>query len=219
MHSLLPAEHDLITRGGSGWEFWTPGDERGGAWGSGQNWPLDPPEGGPLPADPYLKKMWKTFWGEDLERLSPSNRRAVVPGAWRIEVTPRTPSRDDVFLHVLEIGDRGAAPLRIEPLVQGKGLAGAIVGAEAAVLLATGTAAFDEGEATLPDVPSASLVVAGLVPRATYDLQLTSGFAPGVPVWRLQTEASDGGVLQAAWSGKDGRLRIRRLTGGERSVR
>jgi len=219
VHSLLPSEREVVARGGPGWEFWTPGDERGGAWGSGQDWPLDPPDGGPLPDDPYLKKMWKTFWGEDLERLAPSNRRAVVPGGWRIEVTPRTPSRDDVFLHVLEIADRGAAPLRIEPLVQGKGLAGAVVAAEAAVLLATAFGPFEEGEATLPDVPSASLVVAGLVPGALYDVQLTSGFAPGAPVWRLQTEASDGGVLQAPWNGKDGRLRLRRVTSGERSVR
>ncbi len=211
VHSLLPTQRDVIARGGQGWEFWTPGDERGGGWGSGQNWPLDPPAGGPLPEDPYLKKMWKTFWGADLERLSPSNRKAVVPGGWRIEVSPRTPARDDVFLSVLEIGDRGAAPLRIDPLVQGKGLAGAIVAGEAAVLLGTEPAPLDEGEATLPDAPSASLVIAGLVPGAVYDLQFTSGFAPGAPVWRTEIEASDAGVITTPWNGKDGRLRLRRI--------
>jgi hypothetical protein len=92
VHALLPAERDVIVRGGPGFEFWTPGDERGGAWGSGQNWPLDPPEGGPLPEDPYLLKMWKTFW-DGIDRLSPSNRRAVVPGAWRMETSPATPRR------------------------------------------------------------------------------------------------------------------------------
>jgi hypothetical protein len=211
VHTILPLERDVIARGGPGWEFWTPGDERGGAWGSGQNWPLDPPEGGPLPEDPYLNKMWKTFWGEDLTRLQRSNRRAVVPGSWRIEVSPRAPARDDVFLSALEIGDRGAAPLRIEPVVLGKGLAGAVVAGETAVLLATTFAPLEEGEATLPDVPSASLLVTGLVPRASYDLQFTSGFAPGVPVWRIQAEANDAGVLDTPWSAKDGRLRITRL--------
>ena len=211
VHSLLPAERDVIARGGQGWEFWTPGDEHGGRWGSGQDWPLDPPGGGPLPEDPYLKKMWKTFWGDDLARLSPSNRRAVVPGAWRIEVSPREAARDDVFLNVLEIGDRGAAPRRIDPVVQAKGLAGAVIADETTVLFSTGSAALAEGEATLPDTPTARLLLAGLAPGASYDLQLTSGFAPGAPVWRLTAEANDAGVLETAWNGKNGRLRIRQL--------
>jgi hypothetical protein len=211
VHSVLPIERDVVVRGGAGWEFWTPGDERGGEWGSGQNWPLDPPEGGPLPVDPYLNKMWKTFWGGDMVKLSPSNRRAVVPGGWRVEVSPRAPARDDVFLSVLEIGDRGATPLRIDPVAEGKGLAGAVVAGETAVLLSTGAEPLLEGEATLPDTPSAFLLLAGLVPRAAYDIQLTSAFAPGIPVWRLEAEANDAGVIETPWAGKDGRLRIRRL--------
>jgi len=211
VHSVLPVGRDVVTRGGPGWEFWTPGDQHGGAWGSGQNWPLDPPEGGPLPEDPYLKKMWLTFWGDDLRRLSPSNRRSVVPGSWRIEVSPTAGARDDVFLSVLEIGDRGAGPLRIDPIAEGKGLAGAVVAGEAAVLLATGPAPLTEGEATLPDTASTFLLLTGLVPRASYDVQLTSGFAPGVPVWRIEGQANDAGVLQTPWNGKDGRLRVRML--------
>ena len=34
VHSMLPVEREVIVRGGPGFEFWTPGDERGGAWGS-----------------------------------------------------------------------------------------------------------------------------------------------------------------------------------------
>ena len=64
VHSLLPRDREVVKRGGPGWEFWTPGDEFGGSWGTGKNWPLHPPEGGPLPSDPYLRKMWKTFWGK-----------------------------------------------------------------------------------------------------------------------------------------------------------
>ena len=82
---------------------------------------------------------------------------------------------------------------------------------EAAVLLATGPAPLTEGEATLPDTVSPFLLLTGLVPRATYDVQLTSAFAPGVPVWRASAEANDAGVLETPWNGKDGRLRIRRL--------
>jgi heparinase II/III-like protein len=217
VHSVLPLARDVITRGGPGWEFWTPGDQYGGGWGSGQNWALDPPEGGPVTEDPYLKKMWKTFWGDDFTKLSRSNRRAVVPGAWRIEVSPKLPARDDVFLNVLEIGDKGAAPLRIVAIPEGKGLAGAVVAGETTVLLSTTSEPLVEGEATVPDVASAALLLTGLVPRAPYDLQLTSGFAPGVPVWRLAAEANDAGVIETPWSGKDGRLRVRALTAAERN--
>ena len=218
MHALLPLEREVIVRGGPGFEFWTPGDERGGAWGSGQNWPLDPPQGGPLPTDPYLNRMWRTFWGQDFGRLSPSNRRAVVPGAWRMEVTPAVAARDDVFLNVLEIGDVGTAALRIER-VNGHGLAGALVAGEAAVIFATASERMTEGEITLPDVASRFLLLAGLVPGARYDMQLTSGFAPGSPVWRLQAEANDAGVIESPWDVKDARVRVRRLDPVERSAR
>jgi len=207
VHSLLPRDREVVVRGGPGFEFWTPGDERGGAWGSGQNWPLDPPEGGPLPEDPYLLKMWKTFW-DGIDRLSPSNRRAVVPGGWRMEVAPVEPSRDDVFLNVLEIGDRGAAGgLRVEG-IEGHELAGAVVEGDAVVLFASAS----EGEATLPDVTTRSLLLAGLEPGASYEVQVTSGFAPGAPVWRAAAEAGDEGTLFLPWEAvRDGRLRLRRL--------
>jgi hypothetical protein len=218
VHALLPAEREVIVRGGPGFEFWTPGDEKGGAWGSGRNWPLDPPEGGPLPPDPYLNRMWRTFWGQDFGRLAKSNRRAVVPGAWRMEVTPAAESREDVFLNVLEIGDVGAPPLRLER-VQGSGLAGAVVGAQAAVLFATAAAPLTEGEVTLPDVPTGFVLLAGLEPGVRYDLQATSGFAPGSPVWRLQAETNDSGVIEAPWDVKDARVRVRRTSSLERSAR
>ena len=207
VHSLLPREREVVVRGGPGFEFWTPGDEHGGAWGSGQNWPLDPPEGGPLPEDPYLLKMWKTFW-DGIDRLSPSNRRAVVPGAWRMEVSPVAPSKEDVFLHVLEIGDRDGTPARRVAAIEGSGLAGAAIEGEAVVLFAS--AAF--GEATLPDVKTRSLLLTGLKPGASYEVQVTSGFAPGAPVWRATAEAGDEGALSLPWDGiRDGRLRLRRL--------
>ena len=114
VHAILPEAREVTVRGGTGFEFWTPGDEKGGGWGSGANWPLDPAEGGPLPSDSVLQRMWRTFWGADFDRLSPSNRRAVVPGAWRVEVSPTAAARDDRFLHALEIGDKTAPPLRLE---------------------------------------------------------------------------------------------------------
>jgi Heparinase II/III-like protein len=214
VHTLLPEARDVIVRGGPGFEFWTPGDERGGAWGSGKNWPLDPPEGGPLPADPYLHKMWLTFWGRDMAKLMPSNRRAVVPGAWRLELSPAKAAQSDVFLQALEIGDKGSAPLALVG-VRGYNLAGAAIGGEASVLFATASP-FERGEATLPNLATRFLLVAGLAPGALYELQLTSGFAPGAPVWTRTAVASDGGVIEAPWNEteKDGRLRVERVSGG-----
>ena len=209
VHPVLPVERELVARGGPGWEFWTPGDEFGEDWGSGKNWPLDPPEGGPLPADPYLKKMWKTFWGEDLGRLSPSNRRGVVPGGWRIEVSPAKPARDDLFLNILEIGDQSSLPLRVERIF-GHNLSGAVV-AEAATVLHAVEEAPVEAEATVPDVATAALLLTGLEAGAAYELQLTSGFAPGSPVWREVRAASDAGVIHVRWEQRNGRLRVRRL--------
>jgi hypothetical protein len=209
VHSLRPREREVIVRGGPGSEFWTPGDERGGPWGSGQNWPLDPPEGGPLPEDPYLLKMWKTFW-DGIDRLSPSNRRAVVPGAWRMEVSPSVPSKDDVFLHVLEIGDRDAGSARKVEAIEGDALDGAAIEGEAVVLFAAGEPT--GAEATLPDVRTRSLLVAGLAPAASYEFQVTSSFAPGAPVWRTTAGTDDAGTLSVPWDAvRAGRLRLRRL--------
>ena len=211
VHTLLPREREVIARGGPGSEFWTPGDPKGGPWGSGQNWPLEPAEGGPLPDDPYLKEMWKTFWGGDMQALSPSNRRAVVPGAWRIEVSPAVPAKDDVFLNVLEIGDRAdaAAPRRVAA-VEGHGVTGASIEGASVVLFAERPAV--EAEATLPAIATTGLLVSGLEPRASYEAQLTSGFAPGSPVWNVTAETTDDGTLRVAWDVRqEARLRLRRL--------
>ncbi len=213
VHTLLPREREVIARGGPGFEFWTPGDAKGGAWGSGQSWPLEPAAGGPLPDDPYLKQMWKTFWGGELQALSPSNRRAVVPGAWRLEVSPAEPALDDVFLNVLEIGDRAdtAAPRRVAA-VEGHGVTGASIEGASVVLFASGDGAFAEAEATLPAIATTALLVSGLEPRAVYEAQLTSGFAPGTPLWRATAEATDDGTLRVAWDARqETRLRLRRL--------
>ncbi len=211
VYPVLPRDAELVVRGGPGWEFWTPGDERGGAWGSGANWPLDPPEGGPLPSDATLQRMWRTFWGADLNKLSPSNRRAVVPGAWRLEVSPRAAARDDRFLHVLEIGDRGAAPLRVEP-VYGHNLAGAVVAGHGGALFSTAPSPSAEAEATLPDVPVGTLLVTGLAPGRSYEFQFTSNFAPGSPVVQIAARASDAGLVRLSLGDRRNvRLRMRRL--------
>ena len=52
----------------------------------------------------------------------------------------------------------------------------------------------------------------GLAPRAAYEAQLTSGFAPGSPVWSAPAETTDDGTLRVAWDVRqEARLRLRRL--------
>ncbi|HEX3251337.1 MAG TPA: heparinase II/III family protein [Pyrinomonadaceae bacterium] len=219
VHSLLPREREVVTRGGPGWEFWTPGDEFGGAWGSGKNWPLDPAAGGPLPTDPYLRKMWKTFWGDDFEKLLPSNTRAVVPAAWRVEVSPAKPAPEDFFLHVLEIGDKGDPRAPKVELVDGVNLIGALIEGGTVTLFATGEGVVIEGEVTIPDVETANLLISGLRPHAKYELQMTGGRANwrgglfnGVPAGTFIAAANESGVLYVPFKGqKDGRLRLRML--------
>ena len=127
-----------------------------------------------------------------------------------MEVSPVEPSKDDVFLHVLEIGDRGHTGAKRVAPVEGHSLTGAAIEGETVVLFADNEA--DGGEATLPDIETRSLLVVGLAARATYDIQATSAFAPGSPVWRAEAEAGDESTLLVTWDAvRDARLRIRRL--------
>jgi len=136
-----------------------------------------------------------------------------VPGAWRIEVQPAAAAADDVFLNVLEIADRAdAAPPRRTAAVPGHGLTGASIEGMSVVLFADVDGGVEQAEATLPAIPTRALLLTGLVRGAPYEVQLTSGFAPGSPVWRAGGEASDEGTLRLPWDQEEeARLRLRRL--------
>jgi len=204
VHSLLPRERVITRRGGPGYDFYTAGDDHGGPWGSGENWPLEPQEGGPLPEDPKLQHMWKTFWGDDFSRISPSNHKNVVPGAWRIEVSPALSAAEDFFLHVFEIGDAGALGKKRTELIDGVGFVGAASEASTFVLFSTSDGTSPGGEATLPDVACNSLIVTGLLPHAVYELSFTgpnvsssaAAVLPGVLTDMLRLRANSKGVLR-----------------------
>ena len=204
VHSLLPRERVVTRRGGPAAEFCAPGDDHGGPWGSGDNWPLEPPEGAPLPEDPKARHMWKTFWGEDFDRILSSNRKNVVPGGWRIEVSPSIPAEEDLFLHVFEIGDVGKTGTRRMQLVEGFNFVGAATEIGPIVLFAaTGTVA-RAGEVSLPDLPCDALFASGLQPDALYELifsgpNVSSSPAPvppGVLVDTVRLRANNKGVLR-----------------------
>jgi hypothetical protein len=123
-------------------------------------------------------------------------------------VSPSQPAREDVFLHVLEIGDRDSRPPRRVVAIEGHQLDGAAIGGEAVVLFADA----EEGEATLPDVETKALLLAGLHSGAAYELQVTSSVAPGAPAWRGSAVASDESAIFLSWDAvRGGRLRVRRL--------
>jgi hypothetical protein len=208
VHTLLPRDHVTARRGGSGFEFWTPGDACGGQWGSGRNWPLEPAEGGTLPDDPGERAMWEKFYDNDIPRIKSSNRRNVVPGSWRVEISPLHPSLEDHFLNVFEIGDHGATGRLSVTLLEGSGVAGAVCAlkgeAGMAVLFPAGDGPLDSLEVTLPAFACHTLWIAGLAADCRYELEfsgsnLASGDAPapGVPLRSQQVRANQHGIAQA----------------------
>lgn len=163
VHSLLPKERVITRRGGTDREFFTPGDDHGGAWGTGQNWPLEPAQGAPLPENPKLRQMWKLFWGDDFNNILilRSNRKNVVPGSWRIEVSPANPSEEDYFLHVFDIGDAGKTGQRRAQLLDGVNFQGAAFERGPIVLFSAADSSVNTGEVSSPDLSCESLIITG----------------------------------------------------------
>ncbi len=220
VHTLLPKERVITRRGGGGNEFYAPGDDHGGAWGSGENWPLEPPEGAPLPENPKLRRMWKLFWGDDFNRILPSNRKNVVPGSWRVEVSPASPSEADLFLHVFEIGDSGKTGNNHVELLDGAGLQGAAFEHGPLVLFSATGEAVANAEVSLPNLTCESLILTGLAPDAIYELNLgglnattvTTAVLPGVSTATERLRANSKGILRVSRPDlKNLRLRISRL--------
>src|SRR6185503_20128375 len=108
------------------------------------------------------------FWGNETNKIERSNRRNVVPGAWRIEISPSQPQLEDHFLHVFEIGDRGKTGRFIVELLQGVSITGAacaLAGAAGiAALFPAQDAPLDFAEVALPSFACHTLWIAGLQP-------------------------------------------------------
>jgi len=203
-HALLPKERIVTRRGGSGNEFYCPGDAHGSAWGTGENWPLEAAEGAPLPDEARLRRMWKLFWGDDFNRILPSNRKNVVPGSWRIEVSPSSPSEEDLFLHVLEIGSVGKTGHKRVELLDGAAVQGAAFENGPMVLFSATGNAIAAAEVSLLDLDCTSLLLTGLQPDAVYEFNLgglnvsTSPTAvlPGVSAGTERLRANSKGILR-----------------------
>jgi hypothetical protein len=205
VHCLLPEKRLVTKRGGPGNEFWTPGDD-GGGWGSGENWPLEAAEGGRLPEDPRLHAMWKKFWGDDFQKLEHSNRKNVVPGAWRVEVSPAAPAAEDHFLHLLEIGSSGETGKHRVELLRGQNVAGAAFESGSMALFNTAISPLTEGEVTLPAMDCKQLYISGLHENALYEIifggpnitTAESVAGPGIAVKTLHLRSNEKGLLSIA---------------------
>jgi hypothetical protein len=148
--------------------------------------------------------MWKAFWGEDFSKISPSNRKNVVPGGWRIEVSPSEPATEDFFLHVFEIGDLGATGKKRIMRIDGSKLAGAALDQGPCVLFATSESASRGGEVSIPEIECTSLIASSLEPNTVYELRFygpnvsTSPAAalPGVETVQFRITTNRSGVLR-----------------------
>jgi len=162
-------------RGGNGYEFWTPGDAMvgRGQWAQLASGALD---GGPLPADPVERAMWQKFWGDDFTHIRSSNRRNVVPGAWRVEVSPSRPQLEDHFLHLIEIGDQGRLAdsafnwFKAQELQE---LGAPYRRGRCRCSIFNSRCAARSVEVTLPSFPCHTLWLEGLETDSCYDLELT----------------------------------------------
>ena len=78
--TIFPEDAQLTKIGGPGKQFWS----------DGRNWPIP----SLIPGD----------WGyERRDRLPPDTHDLL--GQWRIEVSPGKPETDDIFLHLIKVGD------------------------------------------------------------------------------------------------------------------
>ena len=82
--TLYPANAMLTKIGGSGKDFWS----------DGRNWPLP--------------KLTPQEYGYNMN-LPPANHPQL--GHWRMEVSPQTASKEDLFMHIIQVGDKDLSDL------------------------------------------------------------------------------------------------------------
>jgi hypothetical protein len=151
-----------------------------------------------------LRRMWKLFWGNDFNKILSSNRKQVVPGNWRIEVSPVVPAEEDFFLHVFEIGDTGKTGQRRAELLDGVNFQGAAFERGPVVLFSSASSQVSIGEVSLPDLSCESLIITGLRPDAVYELNFgglnvspsPTAVLPGVTAGTERVRSNSKGVLR-----------------------
>jgi heparin/heparan-sulfate lyase len=76
------------------------------------------------------KKFWAAGknWSIVDDGLSPHN--LALMGQWRVEVTPTTPRKQDVFLHVIRVGDQGLDTMDETELIEADNICGVRLSSE-----------------------------------------------------------------------------------------
>src|SRR5437868_9957627 len=133
-----------------------------------------------------------------------SNRKNVVAGGWRVEVSPSQLAEQDFFHHVLEIGNQVTTGNKQVKLLDGVNFFGAAFESGPMVLFGSTGIAVTQGEASLPDLDCRLLLITSLHPESIYELSFSglnvsdspTATLPGVlkDVQRLRTNAK--GVLR-----------------------
>jgi hypothetical protein len=164
--------------------------------------------------------MWKKFWGDDVEKMARSNRKNVVAGGWRIEVSPGIPAQEDSFLHLLEIGNSGTTGKRRVEVLEGVNFKGAAFERGATVLFCSAGATVHEGEVSLPDLGCTSLMITSLEPEAIYELNFgglnvspsATAVLPGADAGTLRLRTNAKGIVRVEGRELSNlRLRIARI--------
>src|SRR5579864_8482655 len=148
--------------------------------------------------------MWKLFWGEDFNKILSSNRKNVVPGSWRVEVSPALAAEEDFFLHVLEIGGTGKTGQKRTELLDGVHFQGAALERGPIVLFSTAGSMVSSGEVSLPDLACESLIITSLQLNSVYELNFgglnlsssPKAVLPGVAAGTERIRANAKGILR-----------------------
>ena len=142
---------------------------------------LSPPEGAPLPEDPKLRHMWKLFGVKTSTGFPLEPPKNVVPGGWRVEVSPALPAEEDFFLHVFEIGEKGKTGQKRTELLDGVNFQGAAFEGGPMVLFSAASSMVSTGEVSLPDLACESLIITSLQPESVYELNFGGLNVPSSP--------------------------------------
>ena len=96
-----------------------------------------------LPAEAEIRKVGgpgKEFWVEPMGKNFPVSKRAAAaePGAWRIEVSPAAPAKEDRFLHAMAVAPAATSRAPAMKKIEGRDMTGAQVLDRAVLFSGTG---------------------------------------------------------------------------------
>ena len=159
--------------------------------------------------------MWKLFYGDGINRTSDPTARTLSPELAHRSIACR-PTEEDLFLHVLEIGDRGTTGKRHTELLDGVNFLGAAFEQGPMALFSATGSVVSTGEVSLPDLGCEALIITGLHPDSVYELNLgglnvssaSAAVLPGVSAGTLRVRSNAMGVVRVERQGL-GNLRLR----------